>query len=110
VRPKVPGVILDAGVLRTARTSVYVRTIIRVHARAGRPIVVPSTALVLACASGDIEAAELDPPEITVTALTQTIAPAVALPTCPPDHSPFAQVNPGTGAVVTRPERRTCGR
>ena len=79
MRPDIPGVILDAGALRTARTSIYLRTIIRVYARAERPIVVPATALVVACAAGDIEAAELDPPEITVTALTQAIAPAVAL-------------------------------
>ena len=78
MRPDVPGVILDASALRTARQSIYVRTIIRVYARSDRPIVVPSTALVVACAAGDIEAAELDPPEITVTALTQAIAPAVA--------------------------------
>jgi hypothetical protein len=79
VRPNVPGVILDAGALRTARASIYLRTIIRVYVREDRPIVVPATALVVACATGDIEAAELDPPEITVTALTQAIAPAVAL-------------------------------
>ena len=78
MRRDAPGVILDASVLRTARANIYVRTIIRFYAHANRPIVVPSTALVLACASGDIEAAELDPPEITVTALTQAIAPAVA--------------------------------
>jgi len=79
VRPDVPGVILDASALRTARQSIYVRTIIRVYVRGERPIVVPSTALVLACATGDIEATELDPPEITVTALSQAVAPAVAL-------------------------------
>jgi hypothetical protein len=79
VRPDVPGVILDAGALRTARASSYLRTVIRVYVREDRPIVVPATALVVACATGDIEAAELDPPEITVTALTQAIAPAVAL-------------------------------
>ena len=79
MRPDVPGVILDAGALRTARASIYLRTIIRVYAREDRPIVVPATALVLACASGDIDAAELDPPEITVTSLTQAIAPAIAL-------------------------------
>ncbi|MBN1172776.1 MAG: hypothetical protein JXA67_11430 [Micromonosporaceae bacterium] len=78
MRPDVPGVILDAGALRTAKASIYVRTIIRVYSRSDRPIVVPSTALVMACATGHIEAWELDPPEITVTALTQTIAPAVA--------------------------------
>jgi hypothetical protein len=78
MRPDVPGVILDASALRTVRQSIYVRTIIRVYAHSDRPIVVPSTALVVACAAGDIEAAELDPPEITVTALTQAIAPAVA--------------------------------
>jgi hypothetical protein len=79
VRPDVPGVVLDAGALRTARSSIYLRTIIRVYVREDRPIVVPATALVLAAATGEIEAAELDPPEITVTALTQAIAPAVAL-------------------------------
>lgn len=78
MKPEIPGVILDATALRTARTSIYVRTIIRVYARQERPVVVPATALVVAVASGDIEPAELDPPEITVTALTQTIAPAVA--------------------------------
>jgi len=79
VRPDVPGVILDAGALVTARSSTYLRTIIRVYAREDRPIVVPATALVIAAATGQIEAAELDPPEITVTALTQATAPAVAL-------------------------------
>src|SRR5947208_9981271 len=75
MRPDVPGVILDAGALVTARSSTYLRTIIRVYAREDRPIVVPATALVIAAATGQIEAAELDPPEITVTALTQATAP-----------------------------------
>lgn len=78
MRPDIPGVILDTGALRTAKTSIYVRTIIRVYSRDERPIVVPSTSLVMACSTGHLETWELDPPEITVTALTQTIAPAIA--------------------------------
>ncbi|MGH3739051.1 MAG: hypothetical protein ACRDT6_26150 [Micromonosporaceae bacterium] len=44
-----------------------------------RPIIVPSTALVIAAGAGWINPIELDRPAVTVTGLSQAIAPAVAI-------------------------------
>ncbi len=78
-RPEAAGIILDASALRAAHTNLYLQTLVREHARERRPIVVPASCLVLAVADGRISAAELDPPQFTVTALSQPIVPAVAL-------------------------------
>ncbi|MGH3655665.1 MAG: hypothetical protein ACRDUA_03305 [Micromonosporaceae bacterium] len=79
MRPEVPGFILDASALRVSRHSLFARTLISRYARQDRPIVVPAAALVAAAGADWIDPAELDAPAITVTALTQAIAPAVAL-------------------------------
>lgn len=111
MRPDVPGFILDATALRAAPGSVFVRTLISLYASRQRPIVVPATALVVAAGAGWIHAAELDPPAITVTVLTQAIAPAVALiisgstHQIPPEvaHVAYEAVATGYPVLTTEP-------
>ena len=79
MRPDVPGFILDASALRIAPTNLYLRTLIGLYAQRDRPIVVPATALAVAAGAGWIDPTELDSPAVTVTSLTQAIAPAIAL-------------------------------
>lgn len=78
MRSDAPGFVLDASALAMVRGSTYVQALIRVYAELDRPIVVPAAALVAACATGAVIAAEFDPPQFTVTALTQAVVPAVA--------------------------------
>lgn len=73
------GIILDASGLRAARTSLFARTVLRNLTQRQRPIIVPSTALVLAAGAGWVNPIELDRPAVTVTGLSQAIAPAVAI-------------------------------
>lgn len=79
MRPDVPGFILDASALRVAPRNLFIQTLINLYATRDRPIVVPATALVVAAGAGWIDPAELDSPAVTVTGLTQAIAPAVSL-------------------------------
>jgi hypothetical protein len=79
MRSDAPGFVLDASALAVVRRSTYAQALIRVYADLDRPIVVPAAALVTAYAAGDVDAAEFDPPQFTVTALNQAVAPAVAL-------------------------------
>jgi hypothetical protein len=112
VRPDVPGFVLDATALVAAPRSIFARTLIRMYVRNERPIVVPATALVVACATGAVTPEEFDPAEFTVTALTQSIVPAVALiiasasaPT-PVEvaHAAYEAAATGYPVVTTRPQ------
>lgn len=79
MRPGAAGIVIDTSALSVARVSLYLQSLIQVHAEHERPMIVPATALVTACVGGRISAEELDPPEFTVTALSQAIVPAIAV-------------------------------
>lgn len=72
------GIILDTSALRAAHGSLFVRHVLRTLVQKDRPIVVPATALVTAAGRQWLDPAEIDSASVTVTSLSQAIAPGVA--------------------------------
>lgn len=77
MRPETPGFVLDASAIAEVPDSGYLFSLLRVYGDMDRPIVLPASALTVACAQTGLDPARFDDPSFTVTALHQPVVPAL---------------------------------